>query len=51
MTSKEISCIFDSAINQINTAKSHWIVKPYKAAIELKIAKYEIDRIIKLITT
>lgn len=49
MTGTEFNSIFDSAIKQINDAKAHWLVNPTASLIELRLAKSEIDRIIKLI--
>ena len=49
MTGTELNKYFDDAINQIKDAKSHWIINPSMSLIELRIAKSELEKIIKLI--
>ena len=49
MTGTEFNEHFDDAINQIKDAKSHWIINPSMSLIELRIAKSELEKIIKLI--
>ena len=49
MTGTEFNKHFDDAINQIKDAKSHWIINPSMSLIELRIAKAELEKIIKLI--
>ena len=49
MTGTELNKYFDDAINQIKDAKSHWMINPSMSLIELRIAKSELEKIIKLI--
>ena len=49
MTGTEFNKHFDDVINQIKDAKSHWIINPSMSLIELRIAKSELEKIIKLI--
>ena len=49
MTGTEFNKYFDDVINQIKDAKSHWIINPSMSLIELRIAKSELEKIIKLI--
>ena len=49
MTGTELNKHFDDVINQIKDAKSHWIINPSMSLIELRIAKSELEKIIKLI--
>ena len=49
MTGTEFNKHFDDAINQSKDAKSHWINNPSMSLIELRIAKSELEKIIKLI--
>ena len=49
MTGTEFNSLFDNAVNQIKDAKSHWMINPNAALIELRIAKENIQKIIKLI--
>ena len=49
MTGTELNKHFDDAINQIKDAKSHWMINPSMSLIELRIAKSELEKIIKLI--
>ena len=48
MTAPEFNKLFDDVIKQIKDAKRHWMVNPTASLIELKIAKNDIDYIIKL---
>lgn len=49
MTGTELNNLFDSAINNTKDAKAHWMINPNMALIELRIAKANIQKIIKLI--
>ena len=49
MTGTEFNSLFDNAINQIKDAKSHWMINPDAALIELKLAKSKLEKIVKLI--
>ena len=49
MTGTEFNKYFDDVINQIKDAKSHWMINPSMSLIELRIAKSELEKIIKLI--
>lgn len=49
MTGTEFNKCFDNAINQIKDAKSHWMINPNMALIELRLAKSELEKIVKLI--
>ena len=49
MTGTDFNKYFDDAINQIKDAKSHWMINPSMSLIELRIAKSELEKIIKLI--
>ena len=49
MTGTEFNKYFDDAINQIKDAKAHWMINPSMSLIELRIAKSELEKIIKLI--
>ena len=49
MTGTDFNKYSDDAINQIKDAKSHWMINPSMSLIELRIAKSELEKIIKLI--
>ena len=49
MTGTELNNLFDSAINNTKDAKAHWMINSNMALVELKIAKENIQKIIKLI--
>lgn len=48
MTATEFNKLFDDVIKQIKDAKRHWMINPTASLIELRIAKADIEEIIKL---